>query len=60
MELPPALDYGRHAFIRRIALGLRRHVADKVIVRLDAGTVSGELCSKLESDVRRSSIAWAT
>ena len=43
---------GCHAFIRRIALGLRRHVADKVIVRLDAGTGSGELCGKLESDVR--------
>ena len=41
---------GCHGFIRRIALGLRRHVADKVIVRLDAGFNSGKLCDKLERD----------
>ena len=36
--------------MRRIGLGLRRHVADKVTVRLDAGFNSGELCDKLEQD----------
>ncbi len=39
-----------YGFIRRIGLALREHVADKVIVRLDAGFNSGELCDKLESD----------
>ena len=41
---------GCHDFIRRIAQGLRRHMADKVIVRLDAGFNSGKLCAELESD----------
>ncbi len=39
-----------YGFIRRIGLALREHVADKVIVRLDAGFNSGELCDKLEND----------
>ena len=37
-------------FIRRIGLALRRHVADMITVRLDAGFNSGELCDKLEQD----------
>ncbi len=39
-----------YGFIRHIGLALREHVADKVIVRLDAGFNSGELCDKLEND----------
>ena len=41
---------GCYTSIRRIAQGLRRHVTHKVIVRLDTGFNSGELCDKLESD----------
>ncbi len=38
-----------YGFIRRIGLALREHVADKVIVRLDAGFNGGELCNASES-----------
>ncbi len=38
-----------YGFIRRIALELRKHVADKVILRLDAGLNDGELYGKLEN-----------
>ncbi len=37
-----------YGLIRRVALQVRRHVADRVVLRLDAGFSSGELCDKLE------------
>ena len=39
-----------YGFIRRIAVSVRKHAASKVIVRLDAGFNSGQLCSRLERD----------
>ena len=39
---------GCHDFILKIARRARKHVADRVIVRLDAGFNDGKLCTKLE------------
>ncbi len=43
--MPGEQHYG---FIRRIVLASREHLADKIIIQMDAGFNSGELCDASE------------